>query len=434
MRQTIYLILVFILVCFQACRSGGGGSGSGPSSGSICKGGTFQLQDGAKADFFGGDNVDVDIYEADGEASLIVGVRSSTYGNLGSNVGIAYIYSYNPTTESWESTTTLTAPDAKRGDAFGTSVAIYGDWVAVGAPLRDCGDAGKDCGSVYMFQKSESGWNYSFKLKATDQRAEAMFGIDLALGEDKIVVGAHRDSENGKSSGAVYAFNRVGSQLVAHKLTPSDAAKYDTFGFSLALYGNRLLVGAGWDDYNDNDATLNTGAVYFFLYENGEWDEVDKLTAYDRGKKDTFGASLDMSSKYASIGAPLDDDIGADSGSVYIYQYDSDNTTWNIVGKVIPEDGAPSDNFGKSVAISNDVLAVSSKRDTEGYAYIYTFDTNNKSLELRNKLIAPIDEAAEFFGSPLAISTTNVLFVGGISASSSCFVYCDWSEPVNIRF
>ena len=103
------------------------------------------------------------------------------------------------------------------------------------------------------------------------------------------------------------------------KLTASDGAASDYFGGSVSVSGDYAVIGADWDDDNGN----NSGSAYVFERDGaGNWSEVQKLTASDGAAGDEFGWSVSISGDYLVIGAYADDDNGSSSGSAYVFERD----------------------------------------------------------------------------------------------------------------
>jgi len=156
------------------------------------------------------------------------------------------------------------------------------------------------------------------KLIASDGMADDVFGTSCAISGDTVVIGARSaDSDTGANSGAAYVFVRSGSSwLQQAKLTAGDGASGDQFGNSVAISGDTLVVGA----YLDDDAGMDSGSAYVFVRSGSSWLQQAKLTAGDGAATDIFGSSVAISGDTAVVGAYLDDDAGMDSGSAYIYQ------------------------------------------------------------------------------------------------------------------
>jgi RHS repeat-associated protein len=290
----------------------------------------------------------------------------------GTDSGSAYIYVQDGN-GNWNQQAKLTASDGVAGDLFGWSVAISGDTAIVGANGDD--DNGTDSGSAYIHVRDSSGnWNQQAKLTASDGAASDFFGRSVAISGDTAVAGAYFDDDNGSNSGSAYVYVRDGSGNWNQqaKLTASDGAANDWFGHSVAISGDTAVVGAYFDDDNGS----NSGSAYIFVRDgNGNWNQQAKLTASDGAASDWFGFSVAIRGDTAVGGSRLDDDNGTGSGSAYIYVRDG-NGDWNQQAKLTASDGAASDNFGHSVAISGDTIAVGASQDDDngsdsGSAYIF---------------------------------------------------------------
>ena len=137
----------------------------------------------------------------------------------------------------------LTASDGAANDHFGVSVAIAGDTIVVGAYGDD--DSGSDSGSAYVFTRTGTTWTEQTKLTASDGAAGDQFGTSVAITGDTIVVGADLDDT---ASGSAYVFTRTGTAWMEQaKLTASDGAAVDSFGISVAIVGDTIVVGAWLD-------------------------------------------------------------------------------------------------------------------------------------------------------------------------------------------
>jgi len=306
---------------------------------------------------------------SDGAANDIFGISVAIDGNYaivgarqdddnGSNSGSAYIFNVTTGAELHK----LTASDGVAGDNFGHSVAIDGNYAIVGARQDD--DNGTTSGSAYIFNVTTGAELH--KLLASDGASYDYFGNSVAISGNYAIVGARYDDDNGSNSGSAYIFNvTTGAEL--HKLTASDGAADDYFGESVAISGNYAIVVA----YADDDKGSNSGSVYIFNVNTGA--ELHKLTASDGAESDYFGISVAIDGNYAIVGAHADDDKGSGSGSAYIFNVQ----TGAELHKLVASDGAASDQFGISVAISGIYTIVGARMDDDngansGSAYIFT--------------------------------------------------------------
>jgi hypothetical protein len=332
---------------------------------------------------------------------IIVGLTGDNA--KGKYSGAVYIYGQN-TDGNWNQKFKLTASDGNAYDFFGRSIAVSGNIMAVSAILDD--DKGQNSGSVYIFERGYNGnWSQKTKLIANDGTENDYFGWSVAVSGNIVVVGTPDDDDKGETSGSVYIFERDenGNWNQKTKLTASDGALGDNFGFSVAILGNILTVGAPYDDAKGQ----RSGSTYIFeRNSNGNWNQKKKLTASDGTEDCGFGAALAISGDTLVIGAPMDNAKGFDSGSVYIFGRNSSGK-WKQKTKFTASDVAEVDNFGNSVAISGNVVVVSSPFDDDKGAYsgsVYIFERDSKgNWNQRSKLTVVDGVKEDFFGCAAAI-------------------------------
>ena len=141
----------------------------------------------------------------------------------------------------------------------------------------------------------------------------------MALDGCTALVGAPSEIDAGTHFGAAYVFVRSGEGWIRQqKLTVADRKPYHQFGFSVALQGDTALV-AAIADPGAGGANSQSGAVYVFARSGVTWTQQAKLAAGDGTFGDWFGYSLALDGDRALIGAFGDDDAGPDSGSAYIF-------------------------------------------------------------------------------------------------------------------
>ncbi|MCH7703198.1 MAG: PKD domain-containing protein, partial [Planctomycetes bacterium] len=203
------------------------------------------------------------------------------------------------------------------------------------------------------------------KLLADDGAEFDQFGIRVAISGVTAIVGSIFDDDNGTGSGSAYLFDTTTGQQIV-KLLADDGAEDDHFGISVAISGDTAIVGT-WLDDDNGDAS---GSAYLFDTTTGQ--QIAKLLADDGAEGDWFGFSVTIDGATAIVGALLDDDNGIDSGSAYVF----DSATGQQLAKLLPDDGAASDIFGGSVAISGATAIVGAhlddaNGDESGSAYVF---------------------------------------------------------------
>jgi hypothetical protein len=220
---------------------------------------------------------------------------------------------------SWVETQKLTASDGEAVDRFGISVAVSSSTIVVGAFGDDVG-SNVHQGAAYVFERQGGNWVEIQKLVASDGAAGDSFGNPVALSGSAIVVGASLDSIGGNSfQGSAYVFDRPGGSWVEmQKLTASDGAAVDIFGFSVAVSGSTIVVGTASDDV---EGIFEQGSAYIFERHGGSWVETERLIASDGKSLDLLGRSVAISGSTVVVGAPFVD-IGVNSaqGAAYVFE------------------------------------------------------------------------------------------------------------------
>jgi hypothetical protein len=309
---------------------------------------------------------------SDGNTAIVGAMADDTY------TGSAYIFTRSG--GSWGQQK-ITASDKVVYDYFGYNVSISGDGntAIVGAHQDD-----SNRGSAYIFTRSGSSWSEQQKITASDKAADDRFGYSVGISSDgtTAIVGAVVEDPGGVGdAGSAYIFTYSGSSWSEQqKITASDPEASDQFGYSVAISGdgNTALVAANYDDPN---GLINAGSAYIFTRSGGSWSEQQKITASDPAASDLFGYSVAISSdgNTAIVGAPYEDPGGVGSaGSAYIFT--RSGSSWSEQRKITASDPADSDLFGWSVSISSDgtTAIVGAFREDPGgvtdagSAYIFT--------------------------------------------------------------
>ena len=260
------------------------------------------------------------------EDTIVVGAPEEDTGARGS----AYIFT--KPANGWVNTNeTATLRGESGGDRFGGSVAVHGDTVVVGAAEQGSNTQGE----AYLFTKraatgvwdewdNKKASDATARLTASDRANKDRFGRAVAMDGDTVVVGApyndYDDTNVDDNEGAAYVFTKPASSgwvstSTAAKLTASDGAKDDQFGYSVAVDGNTVVVGADGDD-------VSSGSAYVFTKPATGWTDTagtDKRTAYDRDGNDQFGHSVAVDGDTVVVGAKDEDDGGTEYGAAYVF-------------------------------------------------------------------------------------------------------------------
>ncbi len=334
----------------------------------------------------------------------------------GTDRGAAYIFDRNyGGNNNWGQVAKLVASDAEDNDVFGRSVAIDGDYVVVGAISEDGG--GIDRGAAYVFYRNQGGtdnWGQVAKLVALDAEDGDTFGNSVAIDGDYVVVGAIFEDGLGSYRGAAYVFNRnqggTDNWGQVAKLVASDAEDNDQFGSSVAISGDNVVVGARYED----GLGTNRGAVYVFGRNEGgtdNWGQVTKLTASNPEDAAYFGYSVAVSGDLAVVGAHGEDVTGTNLGAAYVFDRTQGGPdAWGQVAKLTASDGEDVDEFGSSLAIDGDYVVVGTHQEdgagtSRGAAYIYGRNYGGADIWGEvMKLTASDAQDQDYFGFSVAIN------------------------------
>ena len=350
-------------------------------------------------------------------------VIGAPHDSTGTNSGSAYLYTRSlDGSNTWTQFKKLTPPDGRASDDFGYSVAISGDLVVIGARFTDAG--ANDAGSAYIFSRNQGGttnWGFAKKLLGTNVTASDQFGYTVAVEGDTVVVGAPLADGPGADAGAafVYAQNQGGSNVwgLVKKLAAPDLAVADHFGQSVSISGTNVVVGS---IFADPSALANAGATYVFGKDkNGaaQWGFTGKLLPSDPIAGDNFGNSVSLNGDNLVIGSPLADLPGlANAGAAYVFTKNpAVSNGWTQIKKLTSSEGAIEDRFGSAVALNQDKLVVgaplSDLNGAEcGGAYLFAQHTGGSNFWGQvDKLLPAAVGTLDNFGGSVAVSQNTIV-------------------------
>lgn len=357
-----------------------------------------------KVKLIGADTVADDTF---GEGVAISGdtalIGAPDHDAAADGAGAVYVFVRNGST--WTEQAKLTASDAAVGDGFGRKVALDGETALVGSVGDD--DAGNASGAAYVFVRNGTTWTEQQKLTASDAAADDWFAFNVALSGDTALIGTRYDDDGGDATGSAYVFVRSGTTWTEQqKLTASDAAVSDQFGFSVSLDGDTALVGAWLDD----DDGSGSGSAYVFVRNGTTWTEQQKLTASDAEDGDTFGRNLALDGDTALISAPGDDDGGSDAGAAYVFV--RNGTTWTEQQKLVASDAAANDLFSRAPSIHGDTAVIGAfENDDNGSdaGAAYVFVRSGTTWTEQTKLTASDAADGDLFGRGVAVENNTAL-------------------------
>jgi outer membrane protein assembly factor BamB len=319
-------------------------------------------------------------------------VVGAPYDDTGAtNAGAAYVF--DATTGSL--VCTLANPVPAASDNFGWSVAISGNIAMVGAYLDDMGAV--DTGGAYVFDATTG---VLLQTLANPSPADGdNFGLVVAISGTTVVVGAPMDDTTGASSGSAYVFDASSGSLVRAVDNPTPAA-VDWFGCSVAVWGNRIAIGA----QGNNEGATNAGEAYVFDVATGGL--VYTLANPAPAENDYFGVSVAISGDLAVVGGDGSDVGAMDSGKASVF----DLTTGALVQTIVNPTPAEGDRFGLGVAIAGSRIVVGAACDDTGRpegGAVYLFDASTGGLQLT--LVDPTRPTYDDFGQAVDVDGNTVL-------------------------
>ena len=307
-------------------------------------------------------------------------------------VGAVYLYKRQGMTHVLVAK--LVSPDAAVGEKpeFGRTVAIKGNKVIVGARFARAGGVER-AGAVYVFGKNGNLWQFEEKIISPLPETEDNFGRALAIQGDRLVVTARKTSAE---EGAAYVFVYTGGRWIHQAtLVASDPTVGAYFGQSVDIQGDVMAIGAR--NANPNSA----GGFYLFRKSGDGWREIAKVTPSDGKLEDQYGFAIVMSGDTIAVGARRADVKGVkDTGAAYVYSLKGDSV--EFITKLTAKDTISGDQFGQSIAIAGDVIAVGAWKDDNKQGSIYLFRRMGDQWIETDKITASDGVAGDEFGYSLS--------------------------------
>ena len=328
-------------------------------------------------------------------ATAAVGVPGETTN--GTDAGSVWIWELAAGT--WTRTIQIFASNASADSRFGTSVALDGDLLVVGAPLDDAD--GADSGSVYVHRRDEGGadtWGEVKKLALTGITAGDNFGDDVTVSDTDVVAGAPGRSS---SQGIVGVFEQDqggGDNFGEVTTLTGSGAAGSLFGGAVALDGATLVVGLPGHGSGQGLADIFEASSF-----------VKSLTSDDADSDQAFGYSAAVEGDTIAVGMFY----GSDEGFASLY--DRDGGAWTLAATPGSPSGFEGDRFGASLDLSGDFLVVGwpatgAPEDEPGGADVFGRDIGGAGQwGHKDAITAPAGLDEDLVGHAVAIDAADVL-------------------------
>jgi hypothetical protein len=304
----------------------------------------------------------------------------------------------------------LTAGDGAPNENYGRKVSIDGDYVAVGAPNHTHSTLDQ-AGAVYVYLRSGASWNLDAEIIPADAAATDLFGYSVSIHEERLAIGAIFEDDNGTDAGAVYVYARdsISGWVLEQKLVSSAMEDQESFGRSVSLDGDRLVIGS---------LLGSTGAAYVFELGMSGWSEITSVTP-SASAAGLFGEAVSLDGDRFIVGARATDDPVSNAGAAFVFH--ETMSGWVEEAYLTSPNPTQVGQFGTSVDISGTRIVVGAPFEivssvSTGRAYTYTLVSSTWTLE--HSFTASGLSANNQYGGAVSVDSVN-LVVGARFADSS---------------
>ncbi len=324
--------------------------------------------------------------------------------------------------------TNISPPDLEEGDLFGFVVDIDGDNLVFSTSGSD--ELAEDLGALYHYIHDGTDWQLNKKILPTTEEIPNSNGLGAwcSISGDWIAASIRGDD----LIRYVVLYKRENNQWIRHSKI-SNNVEDGIFGWQIELDGNQAIIGS-INDFNEDG--IRTGAAYIYDYDpvTDEWQQTVKLAPDGLELGDLFGAAVYMQDDLVAVSARNDNDNGANSGAVYIFE--KDQGEWSQTSKLIADDGTPDDRFGYRIDGDGNKLIISGygKDNETGAAYIFT---NDNGWAQETRLNSSELSEGDWFGSSVVLDGDRAIIgarnhTGEAVRSGALFVFekegANWIE------
>ncbi|MHC5005415.1 MAG: FG-GAP repeat protein [Planctomycetota bacterium] len=338
----------------------------------------------------------------------------------------------------------LVTPDAGSSAEYGSAVSVFGEAAIVGAYKDD--DLGTYSGSAHVFTVADGQWTDPQQLLASDGSPYSRFGFSVDILDGIAIVGAPMALDDGEATGAAYVFEHDGEGW-SERVKLLGGEPLSTFGRSVSITGDYVFVGSF-----DGELGYNAGAVFVYrrqfdpVEQTWQWGFHQKLLATDGVASQLFGDSVQARGDVAVVGASGDFAEGGYTGAAYVFRLVGDQ--WLEEQKLQASDPAALAEFGRSVAIEDDVIVIGAPNAGNpgtglpvGAGAAYVFEHGGETWTETARLEDAEGAVQDKFGHAVAV-TGGTVFVGAPSdddagsQTGSVFVYGrqggTWGEQLHL--
>jgi len=314
----------------------------------------------------------------------VVALSSSYQSDISKGRIYVYELSYNQAPSTWNQLglSSEIIVGLSNDDQFGWDLALSSDGRVVAGSSITSDESGINCGQVRLFELSNNTNKWlqkGFAINGQTLGSESGYSISLAGNGNRIAIGAWKDNSNGTNAGAVRVYDFSSSVSDWRQQGQTIAGESGTYeGYATALSLDGLTLASGCLNVNNANNIINAGQVKTFTWTGTTWENKGIIQGPDISYL-YFGRSLKLSANGNTIvvGAPgYNIPAITNVGQAYVYRY---QTTWTQLGQTLVGISG-SDEFGASVAISNDGTIVSIGSDNNsnnrGHVRVFAYANN----------------------------------------------------------
>ena len=264
---------------------------------------------------------------------------------------------------------------------------------------------------AFVYNEPETSFYQIKKLTATNRATDDLFGYSVSINGNYAIVGS-----SGNNRVFIFERDSNGSWIEPQTLQATPSVPHTaSFGNSVSINGNYAIIGAYQND-------SSKGSAYIFEREsNGTWTQTQQLTASDGVTGDYFGISVSINGNYAIIGANLHD---SGKGSAYIFERES-NGTWTqtqqltaIDGDVEPPANGTGTQFGGSVMIDGNYAIICCSGNNT--VYIFELDSNGTWTQPQLLLTTGV---YQYTGSSVSVNNNYVIIGASGTNTGSAYIF-----------
>ena len=370
--------------------------------------------------------------------TLVVGAPYED--TLASSAGSVFVWRWDAAAAAWQLEQQLFPSDPEANANFGHSVAIEGDLIVVGAPLRTTA-FGNDGGQAYVFRYDAiaATWDEEQILLPSSGTASDKFGNSVGVSGTLAIVGVpSSDTSLGSHSGSAFVYrykNPTLKWVEETQLLDPDGKASDAAGIDVALQGSTAIVAS---NKSDEGGKPDSGSVAVWSVSGTTWTQVQELALATPQSLAEFGTRVKLEGDLLFATAPIEDDGGfSNSGAAYVFRLVSGTYVLETrFGAPVP---ATSLQFGSDVAMSDDLVVVGAQaqdvagRSDAGAAHLFR-RTKKGAWVYDQQLGASDSKASDRLGGRVAIHDAMILAAadGNDTASGTDFGSIYAYSPVEI--